>query len=929
MTSVPTQEHQSKRPTVMLVDGFGLIFRAYHAFPEGLRTSSGEEVGAVYGFALMLLEVLRTQQPDHAVVALEGGRTFRHDAYDGYKANRAEMPDEFKRQVEVIVELIEALNIPIIVREGYEADDVIGSLATKLSKEGNCHVLIVTGDNDLLQLVDDNVTVVLPGRRSFGELRTFDRDAVIERYGVGPELVTDYKALVGDTSDNVPGVKGIGDKGARALLQQYGPIENIYQHINEITPARTQKALIAGQQDAFESKKLVTIVRDLDVDLDWERSEIGNYDRGKVFDLFRRLEFRTLLNRLPEVSFKQQKADPVKLDSKRTIVRDEETLRRLADRIREVKRAAVDVETTDTDPMRADLVGISIAVATEESYYVPVGHTGPEAGAQLPMETVREVLTPALTDPSVAIITHHGKYDLLVLRRNGMDLAPITFDTMIAAYLLGETSLGLKHLAFTKLGIEMTEISELIGKGRNQLTMDTVSSELVGQYACGDVEATLALAEALEPIIKERDQIRLLTEVELPLIPVLVEMERTGITVDVPYLHQFSAELAERMKELESLIYEAAGHPFSIGSNKQLATVLFDELGLTPGRKTKTGYSVDADELERLRGSHPIVEYILEHRSIAKLKSTYVDALPQAVNPVTGRVHTSFNQTIAATGRLSSTNPNLQNIPIRTEQGRRVRHAFVADTRPEYRLFPDAVLLSADYSQIELRLLAHMSGEPFLVEAFQRGEDIHTATAAIVYGVKPEEVTPNMRRVAKTVNFGVMYGMQAFGLSRDSGLSQAEAQAFISQYWDRLPKVRALFDEILRQGTIHGYVSTEMGRRRYLPDLTSTNGQRRMAAERMAVNMPLQGMAADIMKIAMIRVDKALRESGVRAAMLLQVHDELVLEVAREDLAETAKIVQDTMQHAAELRVPLVAEVSVGPRWDEMEPLELAMSAAG
>jgi DNA polymerase I len=914
----------------MLVDGFGLIFRAFFALDAsgGLATSSGQQVGAVFGFAQMLLETLRVHQPDHAVVALEGGRTFRHDEYTEYKANRPDMPKDLQDQLSVIMRVLEALNIPIMVEKGYEADDVIGSLSTHLAREGSADVVIVTGDSDLLQLVDDRVTVVLPGRRSFADLRTFDREAVVERYGVGPELVPDYKAIVGDTSDNVAGVKGVGDKGARALLQQFGPIESILGRLDEVTPERTRKAMDAGRQDAIDSKRIVTIVRDLDVSLDWEHSAVGNYDRGQAFELFRELEFRTLFTKLPEPRAEAKPVAAREHQPVRTIVRTAEQLEAMVGRIASAERLALDVETTATDPMRALLVGIALAVDPEESYYVPLAHRLIDEGPQLGADAVREALAPLLTREGLEVVTHHGKYDLLVMLRHGYPSFRIAFDTMIAAYLVGETSARLKDLSFTLLGIEMTEITELIGTGRNQVTMDQVHADQAGPYACGDVESTLMLADILRPRIAEYGMDGLLYDEELPLVPVLVDMERTGIAVDTDYLATFSEEMAGRLAKLEADIEAGAGRPVNIGSPKQLGELLFVELGLPSGRRTKTGYSVDADELERLRDKHPIVAMILEHRSLTKLKSTYVDALALAVDPESGRVHTSFNQTVAATGRLSSTNPNLQNIPVRTEDGRRVRHAFVSDRRPETRLFEDAVLLSADYSQIELRVLAHMSGEPFLVEAFGNGEDIHRATAAAVYGVEPGDVTGDQRRIAKTVNFGVMYGMQAFGLSRDSGLSNADAQKFIDQYWARLPKVRALFDETIRNGARYGYVSAPSGRRRALPDLTSSNGQRRLTAERAAINMPVQGAAADIIKIAMVRLREALADSPLRAKLLLQVHDELVLEVERADVDATAELVVGTMEAAMELSVPLVAEVRAGDRWDQMVDLERPVALA-
>jgi len=903
----------------MLVDGYGLIFRAYHALQATMSTSSGEVTNAVYGFASMLLNVLNNQKPRHAIVALEGGRTFRHEAYEGYKAHRGAMPEDLRPQVFRIRQLIDALNIPIQERDGYEADDVIGSLAGHCSRELGLQVLVVTGDTDLLQLVDDNVDVFLPGARRFEELRRFDRAAVIERYGFGPEYVPDYKALVGDTSDNIPGVPGIGDKTAKVLITQFGGLDDIYHRIDEVTPPRAKAALEANREQAYESKRLATIVRDLDLTCDLEHSTIQNYDRDRVVELFRELEFRTLLNRLPEP---QRTVDaPPKIErppSVRSLVRTRDELDRLIARIRETGVYAIDVESTSTDPMQARLVGIAIAVSPSEGYYIPVGHAG---GEQLTIDEVRTALTPVLTDPNLQVLAHHAKYDLQVLNRHGFPLQNATFDTMIAAYLLNESNVGLKNLAFTKLGIEMTEITQLIGTGRGQLTMDIVPLEEVGDYAAGDVEATFALADHYRPHLVAQGQERLFNEIELPLTPVLVDMERAGIAIDADYLNQLACEIESRMRELEAKIFEIAGREINVNSTRQLATLLFEELKLPSGKKTKTGYSVDQEVLERLRPEHEIVDLILQIRSLGKLQSTYVEALPLQVNPDTGRIHTSFNQTIAATGRLSSTNPNLQNIPIRTELGRRVRHAFVADHRPESRLWDDAVLLSADYSQIELRLMAHLSQEPFLLDSFRSGEDIHRATAALVYGIDPAEVTSDQRRVAKTVNFGLLYGMQAYGLSRDTGLSRADAQKFIDLYWSRLPSVKRYFDETLSFGATHGYVQTLSGRRRLTPDLLSSNGARKAAGERAAINMPLQGTAADIMKIAMIRLAQRLAESKLRARLILQVHDELVLEVDRPDLQATAKLVVDTMENAYDLTVPLETEVSSGQNWEEMTPL--------
>ena len=936
MTTSATNE----RPRLVLIDGYGLIFRAYHALPPTMATRSGEQTNAVFGVASMLLEVIKTQHPEYIAVALEAGRTFRHDSYDGYKATRAEMPEDLRQQIDRVRELITALGIPIFQEPGYEADDVIGSLSRSAADDGY-DVIVVTGDSDLLQLVDDHILAVLPGARRFGEFRYYDVPAVIDRYGFGPELIPDYKSLVGDTSDNIPGVPGIGEKTAKALIGQWGTLESILEHVDEVTPNRAKNALSEHTGDATFSKHLATIVRDLKIDFDADEAKVSGYDKSKVLALFQELEFRNLINKLPDsdgdltaeppaekpigTAMQPSLLDaPVKrtaarsADSKRTLVDSSEKLEQLAARMRETGRYAVDVETTSTDPMTAELVGIAIAVASNEGYYIPVGHS--EFG-NLNGDIVRDVIGPALADHALLGYAHHGKYDLQVLERHGYTIGNLNFDTMVAAYLLGDHSLRLKDMAFNRLGIQMTEITELIGTGKNQLTMNMVSAEEAAQYASGDVEATFALVENLTPEIEQQHQMELLQTIELPLIPVLVRMERTGVAIDSEYLKTFSREIGDRTAEIEAEIFQQAGRVFNINSTRQIATLLFDELKLPAGRKTKTGYSVDSDVLENLRDAHPIVGLILEYRSLGKLRSTYVDALPQEVNPRTGRIHTNYNQTVAATGRLSSQNPNLQNIPIRTELGRRVREAFVADQRPSSRLFNKATLISSDYSQIELRLMAHLSGEPFLVEAFRAGQDIHRVTASLVYGVSLEDVTSDMRRVAKTVNFGLLYGMQAFGLSRDTGLSRQEAQRFIDEYWARLPGVRAYFDNLLQSGVTNGYVETMGGRRRSLPELTASNQMRRNAAERMAINMPLQGSAADIMKVAMLRVDERIREAKLPAVMILQVHDELVLEVDADHTMEVAREIKDVMENAWELSVPLEVEVSAGQNWNQMDDL--------
>lgn len=915
----------SKPGTVVLVDGFALIFRAYFAIPTTLSTTSGEQTNAVYGFATMLLDVLQKRKPDYVAIALETGRTFRHEEYPDYKGTRAKMPDDLREQLERVHELIGALNIPVEMKDLYEADDIIGTLSGELADQGH-QVYVITGDSDLLQLARPGVTIVLPGARRFGELREYGVPEVEERFGFGPEFVPDYKALVGDTSDNIPGVPGIGDKTAKKLIAEFGTVEEIFANREKVTPTRARNALDGEEtlKQALQSKHLATIVRDVKHEFDLEKAHLGDYDQEHVIELFRTLEFRNLLEKLPETSRTPAAAAAANQEEKpesiQTVVTTDDQLKTMIARINETGEIALDVETTGVDPMTADLVGIAIAVSNHESFYVPIGHN---EGDQLDSEAVRGALDPIISSDKIKYYTHHGKYDLQVLIRHGYQDRQISFDTMIAAYLLGEQSIRLKDLSFNRLGIQQTEISELIGTGKSQKSMDTVAIDLAAPYAMADVECTFGLVQSLKPEVEAREQLELMEEIELPLVNVLMHMERCGVAIDSDVLAEFATEMGGRIENINQQVDELAGRPVSIGSNKQMATLLFDELKLTPGKKTKTGYSVDSSVLESIQSEHEIVGLILEHRSLAKLKSTYADALPSFVNPIDQRVHTTYNQTVAATGRLASTNPNLQNIPVRTEMGRRIRQAFIADRRPEHKLVDNAILFAADYSQMELRILAHMSGDPALVDAFREGEDIHRATAALVNDVPLDEVTSDQRRIAKTVNFGILYGMQAFGLSRDTGMSRGDSQAFIDTYWERLPKVRQFFDDQIEFGKTHGYVETLRGRRRYVPDLNSSNGLRRQQAVRIAMNMPIQGTQADIIKIAMINLRNELVAQELPANILLQVHDELVLELDEKSLPVVAALAKSTMENAFHLDVPVIADMRVGSNWEEMEAYTL------
>lgn len=945
------------RPTLVLIDGHALAYRQFFALPiESFTTRSGEPTNASFGFARTLLDIL-DKNPEYLAVSFDQGLTGRDQLFHEYKGTRDKMPNELRIQIDRIRELVQAFNIPILEMEGYEADDVIGTVAPQAEEQG-ADVLIITGDRDLLQLVTEHTHVQLPGK-TLGDARVYDLARFREEYGMEPHQLPHYKGLVGDTSDNIPGVKGIGDKTAKNLIAQYGSIENIYAHLDEIKGA-VNKRLTEGRDSAFLSTELATIRRDVPVEIHLPKCVANDYRYEDVEALFRALEFRLLIRRLPgrpvaevvENGGVQQltmfaatdpageDAVPIEVVVPFTIVDDEDKLAALVKELESAKSIAFDVETTSTDQMMADLVGISLAVNDQMGYYIPVGHIPPNAppGAaapmqpdlveghspqQLPLQRVIEALRPSLTNPSIPKVGHNAAYDLVVLRRYGIDVQPITFDTMVGEWVCdpGSRNLGLKNLAWVRLGVQMTEITELIGSGRTQITMDRVPVERAAPYAAADAVLTLRLVDVLKPELEEKQGWKLFSEIEMPLIPVLADMDMAGVLLDVPFLKDLSANLNARLRTLEQEIEALSGGygPFNPGSPKQLNEVLFEHLKLTTDglRKTSHGYSTAADVLESLRGEHPIVEKVLQWRELQKLVSTYVDALPTLVNPHTGRLHTSFNQTGTSTGRVSSSNPNLQNIPIRTEEGRRVRRAFIAPQGHR--------LLSVDYSQVELRILAHFSQDEGLLSAFREGKDIHRATAAAVYHVPLEEVTYEQRSFAKSVNFGLMYGMGAFRLARDSQLTLAEAEAFIAAYFQQFPGVRKYLDSSLQRARERGYVETLMGRRRYFPILhqegpVQASFQARQRAEREAINMPIQGTAADIIKIAMIKLARALKDGGYDARMILQVHDELVLEVPEDEIDAVAKLTVEVMEGAWQLDAPLVADARTGTNWAEMSP---------
>ncbi|MCP4542355.1 MAG: DNA polymerase I [Chloroflexi bacterium] len=918
----------SQNQKLILIDGHSLAYRAFHALPVEMKTTQGELTNAVYGFTSMLLTVLREEHPTHIAVTFDKGLTFRHDMYAEYKAHRAKMPDEMRSQMARVRQVVETLGIPVFELEGYEADDLLGTLARQAGERG-VNTLIVTGDRDLLQLVDERIHV-LTSRRRFSDTVTYDREGVEQRYGLSPAQLIDLKAMMGDSSDNIPGVRGVGEKTGTKLLQQYGTLEAIYEHLEEVQ-TRFRNKLKVGRDMAFLSRKLGTIVCDAPVELDLDACIVRSFDRDPVIDLFRELEFHSLAERqlgeeqvrpagaahqLSMFGETSVAAPTAASAADYQIVADEQALRQLVTQLESAAGLTLDTETTGTDPMQAELVGIAITDAPEQGYYIPV--MAPPDGPQLDLAMVLEALAPLLTDAKRPKYGHNIKYDLTVLQRAGVRVEGVAFDTMVAEWLINPASknLGLKNLTWVRLQQRMTPIVDLIGKGKNQRTMAQVPVAQAAPYACADVDMTHRLVAILEAELKEKQLWSLFTDLEMPLMPALMAMEMAGVQLDTEFLNQMSGKLTIRLDELTVRIHEMVGYTFNINSTQQLSDALFKALALPSQglRRTKSGhYSTAANVLERLRGKHDVIGLILERRGLAKLKSTYVDALPRLVNPHTGRLHTSYKQTGTVTGRISSSNPNLQNIPIRTDLGRQVRRAFVAE--------PGWKLIGADYSQVELRVMAHISGDEGLVGAFTRGEDIHASTAAAIMGVPLAEVTADMRRVAKAVNFGLSYGQTAYGLSNTTDLTMAEAEDFIKAYFDRFPKVREYIDITKAFATQQGYVETLLGRRRYFPELqpgSKAPHNVRQAAERMSINAPIQGTAADILNIATINLHQALNERGLRARMILQVHDELVIEAPAEEVETVALLIREVMESAFELTVPLKVDFKVGENWEEM-----------
>lgn len=1023
-----TENASKERQRLILIDGHAMIHRAYHAVPETLATKKGEVVNAIFGFTSLLIKALNEIKPDYIAVTFDRQvPTFRHQQFASYKAHRPTLPDNMRPQFGRIREVVMAFGIPIYEKDGFEADDVLGTLACQATQLG-VDTIILTGDMDTLQLVNEHVKV-MAAKKGITEVTEYGVDEVQQRFGVPPKHIPDYKGLVGDTSDNIPGVKGVGEKTAKKLLAEFGgDIESIFAHLDTLAP-KEQRLLRGKEEEARQSKYLATIVCEVPVNLDLAACRVGQIQQERIIELFRELEFRSLVDKIPGMSSTRENREPKKVsepveeqeedlltapplgvvqimepptpphevgtsliqaagekhtarqaaatlievgpegeqgitptqlslfdmpepanevvhklrlpaagqgsvaetpllfmdseDSQKTstlIVNTPAMLHVLASSLRNAGAFAMDTESTSDDPWQADLVGLSFAMAPGEAYYIPVGHTqtltGEEAGTQLALQEVLDTLRPILEDPTIHKYMHNAKYDMLLLARQKVNTRGLAFDTMLAAYLTdpGRRGLGLKDQVFQRLGHLMTPISELIGTGSKAITMDRVPVRLAADYAGADADMTLRLVAPLKEELRKHHLLDLYYRIELPLVPVLLQMEIYGVALDGAFLRDLGEHLSEQLLSLEAEIYAAVGHQFNINSTKQLGEILFGELKLPAGKKTKTGYSVSADVLDNLRGKHPMVDHLLAYRQLAKLKSTYVDGLLALMNPVTGRVHTSFNQTIASSGRLSSSNPNLQNIPIRTEVGRQLRRGFIAD--------PSYVLLTADYSQFELRILAHITHEPRLVDAFTHNEDIHTITAASLFNVPVQEVTKDQRRLAKTVVYAVLYGQSAFGLAQVTGMSNSEATEFIKRYHETFPHIKNYVESTLTQARKQGYVNTLYGRKRFFPNMSLLAHNERQALEREAINMPIQGGNADLIKIAMLRVQHKLAEKQMKTRMILQVHDELVFEVPIEEVEQAKYYVKHLMEGVAALDVPIKVEVKVGKNWFEAEPAE-------
>jgi DNA polymerase I len=907
---------ENNKSLLLLIDGNALVHRAFHALPPLTVPKTGETVGAVYGFAMMLVKAINDLKPTHSAIAFDRkAPTFRHQLFDQYKAHRPPMPEELAGQLGRVRDVVKAFHIPIFEQDGYEADDILGSLSVQAGKQG-ISVVILTGDADLMQLVSAQVKVFYPRPGgTFSDAMLYDEEAVKTRYGVTPLQVADLKALKGDPSDNIPGVPGVGDKTALKLIQQFGSVEALLTRLDEVEPLKLGDKLKGNIELIKSSHILATIIRDVPVTLDFDLCcQMEHYDRSRVVELFRDLGFNSLVAKLPESAGEKHapaeaRPSPPLSEVKYETLNTPEILEKVLPRLDAAETLSMSVEGSSPAAMSSLIVGIALSPAEGAAYYLPAAGPQTAPGGCLPLDYLIKTLKPVLEKNRTALNIYNSKLARMLLAENGIELGNSAFDPVLAAYLLGDKSLGLREIIFSRTGREMVPSSDLVGTGSRQIPLFQVDLGQVSTYACANADMTGLITPLLKKELDEAGLRKLFDEVEIPLVPVLAHMERCGILLDSGLLKNMSLRLGEQLSGIEKKIFASAGEEFNLNSPAQLGTVLFEKLNL-PGKKVRGKYSTDASVLEELR-EHEIVRDIMEYRQLIKLKSTYIDALPCLVNEKTGRVHTSFNQTRTTTGRLSSSDPNLQNIPVRGEMGREIRRAFIAP--------PGTVLIAGDYSQIDLRALAHLSQDENLLEAFRQDKDIHSATAAQLFGVDISEVKPDQRRLAKTVNFGVIYGMSEFGLEQATDLSREEAGKFITAYFQKYPGVSRYLEATREQARKTGYVQTILGRRRYIPEVNSPNRMVRESAERMAINMPVQGTSSDIIKVAMINLFREMQDRSLKSKMVLQVHDELIFEVPENEAEEMTPLIREKMSAAIELRVPVKVDIKSGPNWGAME----------
>ncbi len=888
-----------KDKTLYLIDGTAYIYRAYHAI-RGLTNSEGLPTNAAFGFTRILIKLIEDRSPEHVAMLFDAkGPTFRHKIYKDYKANRPPMPEDLSIQIPHIKEITKGFNIPVMEMQGFEADDLIGALG-RMAEEAGFFVVMVTGDKDFVQLVTDKAVIWDPMKE-----KTIDIKAVRESFGVEPGQMIDVMGLSGDTSDNIPGVPGIGPKTALTLIKTFGSMERLYEQLDKITKKKQHQNLVQYKEQAFLSKELVKINTRVPIEFNPHDFRFKEPDNARLSSLFKTLEFRQLQKDFPKKSDLSKK--------QYATVLDKDAFSDLVARLKTSDMFAVDTETTSKDPMKAKLVGLSFSVKSDEAFYIPLAHDYPDVPDQLALKTVLNLLKSVLENPDIKKIGQNIKYDWMVLKRHGINLAGVVFDTMLASYLINPSKRAhnLDQIALDFLDHKTITYQDVTGKGKKGVSFARVPLETAGPYSCEDADITLMAYHVLKPMLEDASLVQLLKKVEMPLIPVLMKMEMTGVCVDKKKLRDLSASFENQLKRLESRIYSIAGEEFNIRSSQQLGHILFEKLKLPVQKKTrkKTAYSTDVNVLTALADKHELPELILRHRTLAKLKSTYTDALLDLVHPETERIHTSYNQTVTATGRLSSSDPNLQNIPIRTDQGMEIRRAFIP--RDGW------TLVSADYSQIELRILAHYADDEILIKAFKDDEDIHTRTATEVFQVFPSFITPELRRQAKVINFGIVYGMSPYGLSRELNISRKMAKTYIDNYFARYNGVKRFVDQTISSARNARKTSTLLGRIRHLPDINSTNKTVREFAERTAINTPIQGTAADLIKLAMIKVDAAFSERNLKAAMLLSVHDEIVFEVPPEELETVKKLIKEIMEGVWDLKVPLKVNIVSGHNWAE------------